>query len=82
LKQFSANARQSAESLLEIINSILDLSKIEAGKVEIESVQFNLLNVIDQSISVVSAKAAEKNIKIVKEIQHSTEYRLIGDTTN
>ena len=81
LKQFSANARQSAESLLEIINSILDLSKIEAGKVEIESVQFNLLNVIDQSISVVSAKAAEKNIKIVKEIQHSTEYRLIGDTT-
>jgi len=81
LKQFSTNARQSAESLLEIINSILDLSKIEAGKVEIESVQFNLLNVIDQSISVVSAKAAEKRIKILKEIQHATEYRLIGDTT-
>lgn len=81
LKQFSTNARQSAESLLEIINSILDLSKIEAGKVDIENVHFNLLNVIDQSISVVSAKAAEKNIKIVKEIQHSTEYRLIGDTT-
>ncbi|HSW54402.1 MAG TPA: ATP-binding protein [Ignavibacteriaceae bacterium] len=81
LKQFSSNARQSAESLLEIINSILDLSKIEAGKVEIERVHFNLLNVIDQSISVVSAKAAEKSIKIVKEIQHSTEYRLIGDTT-
>lgn len=81
LKQFSSNARQSAESLLEIINSILDLSKIEAGKVEIERVHFNLLNVIDQSISVVSAKVAEKSIKIVKEIQHSTEYRLIGDTT-
>lgn len=81
LKQFSSNARQSAESLLEIINSILDLSKIEAGKVEIERVHFNLLNVIDQSISIVSAKASEKSIKIVKEIQHSTEYRLIGDTT-
>ncbi len=38
-------------------------------------------HVIDQSISVVSAKAAEKKIKIIKEIQHSTEYRLIGDTT-
>ncbi|MBE0571161.1 MAG: response regulator [Ignavibacteriaceae bacterium] len=81
LKQFSTNARQSAESLLEIINSILDLSKIEAGKVEIERVHFNLLNVIDQSISVVSSKAAEKRIKILKEIQHSTEHRLIGDTT-
>jgi PAS domain S-box-containing protein len=81
LKQFSSNARQSAESLLEIINSILDLSKIEAGKVEIENSHFSLLSVIDQSISVVSAKAAEKKIKIIKEIQHSTEYRLIGDTT-
>ena len=81
LKQFSSNARQSAESLLEIINSILDLSKIEAGKVEIENSHFSLLAVIDQSISVVSAKAAEKKIKIIKEIQHSTEYRLIGDTT-
>ncbi len=81
LKQFSTNARQSAESLLEIINSVLDLSKIEAGKVEIETIHFNLLNVIDQSISVVSSKAAEKKIKIVKEIQHSTEYRLIGDAT-
>jgi len=81
LKQFSTNARQSAEALLEIINSILDLSKIEAGKVEIENSQFSLLAVIDQSISVVSAKATEKKIKIIKEIQHSTEYRLIGDTT-
>jgi PAS domain S-box-containing protein len=81
LKQFSTNARQSAESLLEIINSILDLSKIEAGKVEIEFVHFNLFNVIDQSISIVSAKASEKRIKVIKEIQQSTEYRLIGDTT-
>jgi PAS domain S-box-containing protein len=80
LKQFSSNARQSAESLLEIINSILDLSKIEAGKVEVENVYFNLLNVIDQSVSVISAKANEKGIKVVKEIQHSTEYRLVGDT--
>lgn len=81
LKQFSTNARQSAESLLEIINSILDLSKIEAGKVETEFVHFNLFNVIDQSISIVSAKASENKIKIIKEIQQSTEYRLIGDTT-
>ncbi len=81
LKQFSTNARQSAESLLEIINSILDLSKIEAGKAEIEFVHFNLFSVIDQSISIVSAKASEKRIKIIKEIQQSTEYRLIGDTT-
>ena len=81
LKQFSTNARQSAESLLEIINSILDLSKIEAGKVEVENVNFNLLAVIDQAISVVAAKASEKKIRIVKDINNLSESMLIGDMT-
>ena len=79
LKFFSTNARQSAESLLDIINSILDLSKIEAGKAIVENVRFNLMNVIDQSISVVSLKANEKNVRIIKEIPESIETQLIGD---
>ena len=79
LKFFTANARQSAESLLDIINSILDISKIEAGKAKAEDVRFNLMNVIDQSISVVSIKANEKNIRIVKEIPESNETQLVGD---
>ncbi|NWG29653.1 MAG: response regulator [Ignavibacteriaceae bacterium] len=81
LKQFSTNARQSAESLLEIINSILDLSKIEAGKVEVENVNFNLLAVIDQAISVVAAKASEKKIRIVKDINNMSDSMLVGDMT-
>jgi PAS domain S-box-containing protein len=79
LKLFSSNARQSAESLLDIINSILDLSKIEAGKVKVENVRFNLMSVIDQSISVISIKAKEKNIRIIKEIPGETESFLVGD---
>jgi PAS domain S-box-containing protein len=79
LKFFSTNARQSAESLLDIINSILDLSKIEAGKAKVENVRFNLINVIDQSISVISFKANEKNIRIIKEIPDSIESQVIGD---
>lgn len=79
LKLFSSNARQSAESLLDIINSILDLSKIEAGKVKAEKVHFNLLNVVEQSISVISMKAKEKGINIIRDIPESTETMLVGD---
>ncbi|MDH3268679.1 MAG: ATP-binding protein [Ignavibacteria bacterium] len=79
LKMFSSNARQSAESLLEIINSILDLTKLEAGKIKAASVRFNLINLIDQSISVVSIKAKEKNIRIIKDIPESAETLLISD---
>ena len=79
LKMFSSSARQSAESLLEIINSVLDLTKIEAGKIKADNVRLNLLTVIDQSISVVSIKAREKNIKIIKDIPESTDKSLVGD---
>lgn len=79
LKMFSSNARQSAESLLELINSVLDLTKLEAGKIKADSVRFNLINVIDQAISVVSLKANEKNIRIIKDIPESTDTLLISD---
>jgi len=81
LKHYSSSARQSAESLLEIINSILDLSKIEAGKVELDNVNFNLNIVVEQSLAVISPKATEKGIKITKEFQSGLATNLYGDAT-
>jgi PAS domain S-box-containing protein len=81
LSHFSSSARMSAESLLDIINSILDLSKIEAGKIKLENVEFSLLDVIDQSVSVLTTKASEKNIEIIREIEKGTHLNLSGDAT-
>jgi PAS domain S-box-containing protein len=81
LKQFSSSARYSAESLLDVINSVLDLSKIEAGKTEIEEQDFNLIKVIDHSISVITPIAIEKQSTIFREIPDNVETDLRGDQT-
>ena len=81
LKQFSSSAKYSAESLLDVINSILDLSKIEAGKAQIEEQNFNLIKVINHSISVITPIAIEKQITIFQEIPDDVEADLIGDQT-
>ncbi|HEX9253014.1 MAG TPA: histidine kinase dimerization/phospho-acceptor domain-containing protein, partial [Ignavibacteriaceae bacterium] len=64
LKQFVRNAKMSAESLLDTINAVLDLSKIEAGKIELENLNFNLKKIVTQAISIVSPKAKEKSLNI------------------
>ncbi len=81
LKNFVKNAKLSAESLLETINAVLDLSKIEAGKLELEKLNFNLKKIIDQAISIVSPKAKEKSINIVVEASDPKELNFVGDPT-
>jgi PAS domain S-box-containing protein len=81
LKNYVKNAKLSAESLLETINAVLDLSKIEAGKIELEKLNFNLKKVINQAISIVSPKAKEKNLNIILETPDSKELNFVGDTT-
>lgn len=81
VKQFISTARSSAESLLDVINAILDLSKIEAGKIELEKLNFNLRKVVDQAIMVVQQKAREKGIKIIEDLPPNDELNFVGDPT-
>ncbi|MBK3332422.1 response regulator [Persephonella atlantica] len=55
----------NAKNLLGIINDILDLSKIEAGKLSIEKVEFDLFETIESLISVIEPKAHEKNLELI-----------------
>lgn len=54
---------ESAKNLLGIINDILDFSKMEAGKLNVERIDFNLDDVLDNVTAVVSLKAQEKGIE-------------------
>ncbi|HLS71476.1 MAG TPA: tetratricopeptide repeat protein [Chitinophagaceae bacterium] len=73
--------KQSSDSLLVIINDILDLSKIEAGKIEIEHIDFSFREMIQSVEEIMSIKADEKNLNFKIHIDDSIPDRLIGDPT-
>ena len=81
MKQFISNAKNSAESLLELLNSILDLTKIESGRMELYEVEFHLEDIIDQAISINLGKIREKGLYISKEIDSKIPHTLRGDAT-
>ncbi|WP_373496300.1 PAS domain S-box protein [Aquiflexum sp.] len=69
----------SAENLLGLINDILDYSKIDSGKVELEKVSFELNNVFNRILHSYSYQAREKSLEILFESDPSLPKNLIGD---
>ncbi|HWE74692.1 MAG TPA: response regulator [Stellaceae bacterium] len=63
-QKYAEIVRESGEALLAIVNDILDVSKLEAGKFELECVDFDLVNTIESAISLMNAKATEKGIDL------------------
>ncbi|MDP4116747.1 MAG: ATP-binding protein [Bacteroidota bacterium] len=80
MKQFIASAKHSAESLLDIINNILDLSKIESGKMELHNEDFDLTSVINEAVDILKTKIEEKKLTIRKVIKEGTPTLLNGDS--
>ncbi|MBS1589850.1 MAG: tetratricopeptide repeat protein [Bacteroidetes bacterium] len=73
--------QQSADNLLVIINDILDLSKIEAGKIVIEQTDFVLRDVMQSVRDMLMLKAEEKGIVFKTTVADDIPHRLIGDPT-
>jgi PAS domain S-box-containing protein len=72
--------QSSANSLLGIINDILDFSKIEAGKLDIETVDFNLEDVMDNLANLVTVKAQEKaDLEVLFNVSREVPRFLVGD---
>lgn len=68
-EQYLITVNQSADALLEIVNDILDLSKIEAGKLELDITKTNLHEIVNQVIDMVKYSAHEKHLDLIVNIR-------------
>jgi PAS domain S-box-containing protein len=78
-KKFVSTIHSSGKTLLQIINDILDLSKIESGKVDLEEKPFNPILSFKENAELFKAKASEKNIDYVINIDFNLPNMIIGD---
>ena len=63
-RKFAEAVRYSADALLDLINDILDVSKLEAGQVEIEAIEFSLQEVAEKAVEIMAPRAHEKGIEL------------------
>jgi signal transduction histidine kinase/ligand-binding sensor domain-containing protein/CheY-like chemotaxis protein/HPt (histidine-containing phosphotransfer) domain-containing protein len=80
-QQFALAARNSGESLLTLINEILDFSKVEASKVELEYIEFDVTRLIDEICYLQGEPAARKGIVLNNICHQKTPAKIIGDPT-
>jgi PAS domain S-box-containing protein len=73
--------RRAGASLLVLINDILDLSKIEAGHLELEEVDFDLEEVVDEAIALIGIKTRAKGIVLLPHLSRGLTTALVGDPT-
>jgi signal transduction histidine kinase/CheY-like chemotaxis protein len=77
--ELAHGVRESGEILLGLINSVLDLSKIESGKLVLESICFDLEDIIRQIVNLLSRQAGEKRLRLEYEYEMGVPRRFKGD---
>ena len=80
-RDFARTIRSSSETLLEIISDILDYSKADVGKIELERQPFDLRRLVEESLDLVTPRALEKNLNLAYLIEEGTPEALVGDAT-
>ena len=71
--------RRAGSNLLNLINDILDLSKVEAGHLELESIDFDLNEVLDKAVEILAMRANEKGLELACHLAPEVPSSLIGD---
>jgi len=75
------NIDTAGQHLLDIINTVLDLSKIEAGKLTLEKTQFNVSEILDTIKAIITDRVQAKNLKLIIENKLSQNLYILGDAT-
>lgn len=79
-RRYAETAHLSASHLLTILNEILDISKIEAGKLELEQLPFNPLEITRESLDMIATDADRKNLALRLDADPSTDVTVLGDS--
>ena len=78
---FAEVVRESGEALLTVVNDILDISKLEAGKLEIETIDFDLVATVEGAVAIMAPKAREKTIDVAMFVEPEARGAYRGDPT-
>ena len=78
-REYLATIKSSADSLLSIVNDILDFSKIEAGKLHVETIDFSLRDVLDETMRAVCLHAHQKGLELACQVLPDVPDALRGD---
>jgi two-component system, sensor histidine kinase and response regulator len=78
-KEYSLTLKDSAESLLGLINDVLDFSKIEAGKLELNPVEFDLRESLGDTLRTLGLRAHQKGLELAYRVAPDVPERVIGD---
>ena len=78
-RDLAQTIRTSGEALLALLNDILDLSKIEAGKVRIESSRFELRTAVEEIVELLAEAPHAKGVELVVDVDHDVPHQVNGD---
>ena len=80
-REFLQMVKTSGDSLLTVINEILDFSKVEAGKLELDQVDFNLRDMLEETLKTFALRAQQKQVELLCDVREEAPDFVAGDPT-